>query len=71
MEREISYTLREAAELLGVNWRTIGRWIAEDRLPGVYRQNPWSPLSKWMIPASTIEFVEHKRREDRNANSRP
>lgn len=61
MEQTREHTTREAASMLGVNERTIIRWIIAGRLPGALLRNGSRKLG-WRIPSEAIEYVERGER---------
>lgn len=59
-----TYNIKEAAQKLGVSYRTIFNWVHAGKMPGAYKSNPWSQRrAEWVIPQAAIEYVEKMRRE--------
>ena len=57
--------LTEAAERLGVSYKTMYRWVTDeehDRFPNVIKMDPYSKTSPYLIPVSDIEAFEAKRK---------
>ena len=50
-------TVREAARRLGVNRKTITRWIIEGYLPGATRLNPHLKRSPYRIPPDSVQAI--------------
>ena len=61
--------VRDAAERLGVNRKTIVRWIEEGYLPGSVRLNPMVPRSPYRIPVAAVEAIEKQRKPSTSADS--
>ena len=57
------FSVKEAAERLGVTRRTINHWIRQGQFPGVYKLNPNARNSPYRIPESDIAALEERRQE--------
>ena len=55
------YKVRDAAEALSVQPRTIRDWINRGKLPGAYKVPDNSQRSEWRIPADSIEGVRRRK----------
>lgn len=49
-------TVREFAERMGRTYETIIRWLAQDMVPGAYREEITPTLSIWRIPESALQM---------------
>lgn len=61
-KQNTTLTVREVAEILDVETRTIHRWIAKGYFPGAYKVGP-ARNSLFRIPQSTVdEFLEERKK---------
>lgn len=54
------YTIKQAAEILQVDRKTVSNLIKRGRLPGARRIDPLSPKSTWRIPAQALENFQNQ-----------
>ncbi len=57
----------QVAERLGVDPRTVQRWVAAGRFPGAYRLDPDAKQSPYVIPSSDVTAFEARRQMRRPA----
>lgn len=62
--RKRDLTINEAAERLGVNRKTINRWIESGLLPNAYPVNPTNPRSRRRIPEVDVIAIETQRQQN-------
>jgi excisionase family DNA binding protein len=53
----------DVAERLGVDVRTVQRWIAAGRFPGAYRVDPQGSRSPYLIPENDVVAFEERRKQ--------
>lgn len=52
----------EAAEELGVSYRTLQLWVKQGKFPNAYKLDPDALNSPYRIPRSDIEAIQKKRK---------
>lgn len=57
------YSVKEAAERLGVAATTLSRWVKIGRFPNAYKLDPKGKNSPYRIPEGDIEAFEEERRQ--------
>lgn len=56
------YTVKKAAERLGVAASTVSRWVKIGRFPNAYKLDPNGDNSPYRIPEEDLVAFEGKRR---------
>jgi len=55
------YTVKQAADRLGVSPKTIALWVRQNMFPNAYKLNPNALTSPLRIPEQDIVAIEEKR----------
>ena len=60
MKNKVTFTAREFAQVMGIGYRTVMKWLAEDKVPGTIKRQ--SPIGEWWeIPAKALRMERPKR----------
>jgi excisionase family DNA binding protein len=54
------YTIKQVAQILQVDRKTVSNLIKRGRLPGARRIDPYSPRSTWRIPIESLEQFQNQ-----------
>jgi len=57
------YSVKEAAERLGVGTTTVNRWVKLGEFPNAYKLNPRAKNSPFRIPEEDIVAFEEERQQ--------
>jgi excisionase family DNA binding protein len=64
MDTKEAYTTHQAAEILGISYRTIQEWIKHGKFPHAYKLDPTSVnRSHLRIPIEDIKRIQDMRKQ--------
>jgi hypothetical protein len=60
MKNKVTFTSREFAQVMGIGYRTVMKWLAEGKVPGAVKR--FTPIGEyWEIPSRAIRMERPKR----------